>query len=138
MGVGFVCAPVVFMVLAGTAVGQEDPYSLSIVRSRLRLPPGVSTASLDKNVYRLGDKASVALLKILREDQLTDRETVGRVLRLVSDAFSRPELIGVPEDRDPGVTLFLLSYLERSVADKKLKEQISRVRQLLPRAVTRR
>jgi hypothetical protein len=114
---------------ATTAVGAatEDPYSMQLVESVLRLPSGVSTASLDKQVHRLGDSVSIALIKLYSERELTNPRAVRRYLPLIKESFAHPELIALTQDKDPMVTIFLLNYLRRRVERQELREQISQV-----------
>jgi len=110
--------------------GQDDnQYSTADVRNLLRIPGGYSaaysTGFSEKILNRLGDRISIALLKILDEKDLENPMEIRRILPLIHDAFAFPKIISIPEDRSPKVTLFFLKSLElRSIPDD-LKDQIS-------------
>ena len=61
------CAAVILMACPVNAqLEQTDPYSTDLVQTALRLrQQGVNLSSVEKNVARLGDRVSIALLKLL-------------------------------------------------------------------------
>lgn len=134
---------VVIAVLSVLGFSQERPeisgqpcaedYSLAAVKSALSLPPGASFSFTDKQIHRLGDRASIAVLKLLNEAELADPAKVRRVLAVVASAFSHPDLISVAGDRNPKVTRFLLSYLERETSAPDLRAEIRSVTESITR-----
>ncbi len=111
-----------------------DPYSLEVLRSSLKMRSGGKKyiqSTIQKQLTRLGDKVSVALLKILDEQQLADSQIVRDMLPIVRDAFSAPELISSEEDKQPQVTRFLLKHLERESFDLQLKRDIRETLQFI-------
>src|SRR5262245_36212790 len=90
----------------------QDDYSVKAVKRVLEQPAGFSASFLEKQANRLGDRASIAVLKIFEVQELTNPETVRKILPLIHDAFVAPGIISRREDRKPRVTLFLLTYLE--------------------------
>jgi len=117
----------VLMWNAPFAADESDPYSVAVVRSLLSLPPGASFGVLEKQNERLGDRAAIATLKLFDEADLTRPETIRKLLPVLRDSFSYPQLISIAEDRRPAVTLFLLHYLERNAPDPALKKEITAV-----------
>ena len=112
----------------------SDPYSLELVRFSLRMRSGGKKyiqSTIQKQLTRLGDKVSVALLKILDEHQLADSQIVRDLLPIVRDAFSVPELISSEEDKQPQVTRFLLKHLEREFFDPQIKRDIRETLQFI-------
>jgi hypothetical protein len=108
--------------------GQEkaDYYSIKSVRTLLNEESlGVKTGEGSKIRSRLGDKVSVALLKILSEDDLKNPQKIKMILPLIRSCFLYPNFIVIPEDKSPKVTLFLLGYLETVAVDTALKNEIS-------------
>ncbi len=91
----------------------EGPYSVTTMRNFLDFPESLSTGFAEKRINRLGDGASIALMKILSSDQLRDPVIEDRILTLLNMAFQAPAIVR-PEDRHPKVTLLLLSYLALS------------------------
>lgn len=72
----------------------------------------------------LGDRVSIALIKILSEPEMRNPRKIREFLPLIRTAFLAPQIITVPEDKKPAVTLLLLSYLESTVQDGILKKEI--------------
>jgi hypothetical protein len=96
-----------------------------VVKRVLRQPAGSSASFLEKQANRLGDRASIAVLKIFEVQELTKPETARKILSLIHDAFVAPEIISIREDRKPRVTLFLLTYMEHEVNAPDLRREIS-------------
>jgi len=117
----------VLMWNAPFAADESDPYSVAVVRSLLSLPPGTSFGVSEKQNERLGDRTAIATLKLFDEADLTRPETIRKLLPVLRDSFSYPQLISIAEDRRPAVTLFLLHYLERNAPDPALKKEITAV-----------
>jgi len=104
----------------------SEDYDVPVVTRALReQQQGVSFSFTEKNVNRLGDRVSIALLKILEDRDLQDPRTLRAALRLVRQSFMYPNLISIVQDKKPKVTLFLLDYLNTKTADPSLKEEIS-------------
>ena len=117
----------VLMWNAPFAADESDPSSVAVVRSLLSLPPGTSFGVSEKQNERLGDRAAIATLKLFDEADLTRPETIRKLLPVLRESFSYPQLISIAEDRRPAVTLFLLHYLERNAPDPALKKEITAV-----------
>jgi hypothetical protein len=107
------------------AQDSQDDYSINVVKRVLQQPAGSSASFLEKQANRLGDRASIALLKIFEVQELTKPETTRKILSLIHDAFVAPGIISIREDRKPRVTLFLLTYLEHEVNAPDLRREIS-------------
>jgi hypothetical protein len=78
----------------------------------------------EKQLNRLGDRVSVALVKILSEEDMKNAQEIRKILPLIRGAFLAPQIITIPEDRKPAVTLLLLSKLEATAQDEILKKEI--------------
>lgn len=119
-----------FFVCSMPVLGQaheEDPYALKFVETNLRIAstmPGGPIPSVVKDFQRLGDGVSIALLKILEQQDLTKPSTVESFLPLIRDAFSFPSIISVEANKKPKVTLFLLKYLEQNVSSQQARRDI--------------
>jgi hypothetical protein len=98
----------------------SDPYSVSVVDSALqfiknpeRRPQGSPEAK--RYIYpllELGDRVSVAVLKIYDRNQLIEPENAEAYLTTVRNAFSDRRAVLNKSDLDPKVTLFVLEYLQ--------------------------
>jgi len=67
---------------------------------------------------------SIALLKILDEQDLTNPSIVEALLPLIRESFSYPSIISIDVNKKPSVTLFLLAYLQRNVTDSRTRQDI--------------
>jgi len=103
----------------------KDP-SVRTVEDLLQQPSGFSSGFTEKQSDRLGDRVSIALLKIFNGNELEDPQNIRRFLPIIRSSFLYPNLIPT-QYRKPNVTLPLLARLERRVADVKLKSEISAV-----------
>ncbi len=120
-----VCAVVLFLgAIPSFGNADEDPYSAQAVAEVLKLPAGFSTGTSEKAVARLGDRVSIALMKIYREDELKDPTVVRGFLPVIENAFRFRDLIVIPEDRQPQVTLIFLAFLQTQTGDASLKIDI--------------
>jgi hypothetical protein len=119
------CAGLLFLgVIPNFGGTDEDSYSAREVAEVLKMPSGFSSGISEKIVERLGDRVSIALLKIYTEDELTDANTFRRFLPLIEDAFRFRDLISIPEDRRPRVTVIFLEFLQMRTANAALKSDI--------------
>jgi len=135
-GVGFMKLRlgIIYLVLLLTGSGmarnvavQNESYDVPLVKGLLQHPEGLGWSGFDKQVNRLGDRVSIALLKILEEKDFQNPQTVRSSLQLIRHSFLFPKLISIPIDREPKVTLFLLTHMRTGVNDPALKEEISKL-----------
>jgi len=111
---------------------QHEDYSVRDVDEAItEHKHGYSLGFADKHVDRLGDRVSIALLKLYTETELKDSQKVREFLPIVLEAFKYPQLIAIPADKEPRVTKYLLEHLEREVSDPSLKKEISNVRKTI-------
>ena len=98
---------------------SEDRYSVTEVRSALQFltaPPGTGgTPELKylNPLLSLGDRVSIAALKIYTPDGLAKTENADAYLTAVRNAFSHAGIVRAKSDRDPRVTLFVLELPSR-------------------------
>ncbi len=121
------CACLIFTVPLGGQTAGDDPYSITFVRNNLQIVttnPGLRISFAVKDLQRLGDGVSIALLKIVDEKDLSNTKTVEACLQLIQDSFSYPPIISVGVNREPKVTMFLLNYLQRNVSDMQMQRNI--------------
>lgn len=127
MRIYFILSCVLFAASAFGGRQREDTYSIDVVKRLLIQPKGFSTGFAEKQANRLGDRVSIALLKIFTEEELMRPQNVAAFLPLIRSSFLSPNLISIEEDRKPDVTLFLLSHLERTVKSPSLGREISQL-----------
>jgi len=123
--IGF--AMLIFGLPLGSQSESGDVYSISVVQAALRWRTSeakVITSMSQRNLARLGDGVSIALLKLLDDQALTDPKTLQGFLPIIRDAFNQPQFIVVDIDKQPKVTLFLLSRLQRDVVDFETQREI--------------
>lgn len=111
----------------GVAQVKDDIYSIQLVKDLLNYPAQIGAGFSEKQVNRLGDRVSIALLKILDEQDLRNPQQMRKFLPLIRSAFLAPQIITIAEDKKPAVTLFLLGYLEANVQDGNLKNEIAQL-----------
>jgi hypothetical protein len=113
--------------LLGARSEDPDPDSLRAVSFELKMNSGgrrVVHGWSQKHLARLGDRVSIALLKILGDQDLEDPATVMDFLPIIRTSFSTPQFISIESDRKPRVTLFLLQHLEQTVHDPAVRQEI--------------
>lgn len=104
---------------------EPDPYHVDAVKADLQSrSTGPMIFSAYKHMARLGDDASIAILKILDERDLTNPEMVKRFLGTIRTSFSSPQFISREEDKKPKVTVLLLNYLRLTVPDPQTQKDI--------------
>jgi hypothetical protein len=118
--------PYVFSQTSSIAQKDRDP-SVHTVEALLQQPSGFSSGFSEKQSDKLGDRVSIALLKIFKNSELEDAENIRRFLPIIRSAFLYPALVP-SQFRKPKVTITLLARLEGKVTDVELKHEISEVR----------
>ena len=114
--------------------GESDPYGAQTVEEGLQSGPGSGKPLISitgKRLARLGDRASIALLRLWDQEKLDSR--VEDVLPLIRIAFTDPQLISVADDKKPKVTLFLLRYLRGKTTDPKVQSDIQQTLEFVER-----
>lgn len=106
---------------------SDDPYGISTVAFQLKMNSGgrkVVHSWSQKRIVQLGDRACVAVLKILSPDELKSPDKMREYIPVIRDAFAEPGAISAESDRDPKVTLFLLGFLQQNTTDTTALELI--------------
>ena len=113
---------VLLALIASLVAQSDDPdaSSMNIVRNALASragKEGIIHSWSQKQLSRLGDATSIALIRILDERDLGNPATVRDILPLIRDSFIGTQLITGEENRKPKVALLLLNYLRQVNAD---------------------
>jgi hypothetical protein len=110
---------------------MDDRYSIAAVNSALRFlqRQGVGNSIEAKGYMNalplLGDRVSVAVLKIYTPDDLVRTENTEAYLTVVRNAFSSRTDILETLDTDPKITLFVLEYLkEKEISSPGIEKRI--------------
>jgi hypothetical protein len=112
---------------------MDDRYSVSTVSSALQYLQQQNHADFssfaDKNylwpLLPLGDRVSIAVLRIYTTDELVRPENAGAYLTVARNAFSMRSSVIEKSDADPRVTLFLLAYLkEKEISNLGIEKRI--------------
>jgi hypothetical protein len=112
-------------VSARRAAAQDDTaYDTSLVKSALQ-DNALGVSIIEKRVNRLGDRAAIALIRVLEDSDLKNPQKVKRVLQVIRVAFLHPNLITSEEDKKPKFTLLFLEHVGSEVKDSALKREIS-------------
>src|ERR1041385_3557107 len=102
------------LLLCSSALAQdkeqnEDAYSIRLVKESVKNPDlALGVSFTEKHINWLGDRVSIALLKIYDVDGLKDPKNITNYLPIVRAAFVAPRIVRLEEDRKPKVTIFLL------------------------------
>jgi hypothetical protein len=111
---------------------SDDRYSVTVVRSALEFltaAPGTGgTPDMKRYLYPLfplGDRVSIAALKIYTPTELAKPGTAEAYLTAVRNAFSSPDVVREKSDKDSMVTVFVLEYLrEKETSDPGIENRI--------------
>jgi hypothetical protein len=110
----------------------DDRYSVSVVSSALQfLQRQGPTNSIEAKRYiwpvlPLGDRVSIAVLRIYTADELVQAENAAAYLTVLRNAFSMRSSVLEKPDADPRVTLFVLEYLkEKEVSSSGIEKRIA-------------
>jgi hypothetical protein len=106
---------------------SSDPDSLDAVRVELQLNSGgrrVTHSWSQKRLVLLGDRMSIAIVKILDEQDLKNPGNVSSFLPLIRTSFSNPQFVSIESDKEPKVTFLLLQYLRQNVEDAQVQQEI--------------
>ncbi|MFZ0429938.1 MAG: hypothetical protein WAO20_17615 [Acidobacteriota bacterium] len=123
-----ICVGLVAVLLMPAAVsGQSsDPYSLKVVSAIESHYGTFSTGWDDTELPRLGDKGSIALVKLSSLEKWSDPDQVHKTLGMMRDFFSHPEFVENSSDRQPRVTLIVLSWLRSLHKEPDILREIDR------------
>lgn len=116
-----------FVAVLSAQSGSDDPYGMDLVAFELKMNSEgrrVTHGFSQKRLIELGDRVSIALLKILNPPDLKDPEKVKGFLPIIRDSFAFPEAISVESDKRPRITLFLLDYLRKNLSDAQAQRFI--------------
>jgi hypothetical protein len=113
----------------------DDRYSVSVVDSALQFlhqflqgKRPVSSVEMKQYLWpllSLGDRVSIAALKIYGADELAQTENTQAYLTVVRNAFSMRSSVLEKADADPRVTLLVLAYLnEKHTSDAGIEKRI--------------
>jgi hypothetical protein len=119
----------VLMLLQGMMVAQEkcessiDSYAPE-VRAQMKYPIGFSFSVTDKRIARLGDGASVVLLRYGIAEKPVDPIELQKVLYILHTSFSCGLCIIDKENKTPHITFALLDLLRTRTSENKLRAMI--------------
>jgi hypothetical protein len=117
-------------VMAVTAgARKKDDYSVPIVKSFIHATASSGVHVLmgfqQREMWRQGDRVSIALLKIYSLEELRDSRVVHNFFPAIQIAFEDLAWVESEQDRKPAVTLFLLTSIEREMQDPAVKKEIA-------------
>jgi hypothetical protein len=81
-------------------------------------------AGARSGLFSWGLAISIALLKILDDQDIRNPATVRDFLPIIRSAFSAPQFASVESDKKPRVTLFLLEHLQQEINDVQVRLEI--------------
>ena len=125
---------------ADLSSSDTDPDSIGFVRSALQFIQSFNQrggfsgeikkfTNLSPSLPQMGDRVSIAILKIYSPEELVQVENANACLTAIRIAFRDRSKVVRPSDRDPRVTLFLLDYLqEKRHSDANFQKRIEYVK----------
>jgi hypothetical protein len=108
---------------AQTEIPDAASSASQLVSVVMRLPEGSHISFYEKAAQLLGDSVAIAVAKAVSPPDLDKVENARRIITVLGDAYSAPALIIAKEDRNPGVTLYLLNYLAEHSVDSLVRQQ---------------
>ncbi|HLK08794.1 MAG TPA: hypothetical protein VKV30_12645 [Candidatus Angelobacter sp.] len=108
------------------AYGQGCDQSTTNVKIWLQMPPGSTewAGIVEKQVDRSGDAVAIGIARTLTPKEMLEPNWLDRILPLIRHSFRNPDFIVVKEDREPRVTLVLLSYLKAEITDENERKRV--------------
>jgi hypothetical protein len=106
---------------------MTDSYSLGLIRLELQMRLGevkTTDSHMLKGLSRLGDAVAIALVKVMNLEDLLKPNVVRELLPIIQQAFIDVDIVKEPSDRQPKVTLLLLSHLRQCVPDEDVRAKI--------------
>lgn len=84
----------------------------------------------EKIIDRMGDRAALAITKVVGSKDLT-ADDINRILLIIHTSFAAPEIIEIESDRQPRTTLSVLKYLDSLPVSPELKIKIADTRKFV-------
>jgi hypothetical protein len=119
---------------------SSDPDSVNIVSFELKMNSGgrrVIHSWSQKRLVQLGDRVSIALLKILDDTDLKNPATVRDFLPIIRSSFSAPQFVSIESDRKPRVTLLFLEHLQQNIDDAEVRQEIQQTVEFIKAKATK-
>ncbi len=117
------------------ACETNEDYAIPAVNEALQLlKRGVVDLAVERMYIRplstLGDRVSIAALKIYSADEILQTENAQAYLTVVRNAFSSRSSVVAKPDQIPKVTSFVLNYLkEKEISNAGIEKRISYLEQ---------
>jgi hypothetical protein len=123
----------------GTCEASDD-YAIPAVNKALQLFKDeravittVEEAKYIRPLWALGDRASIALLKIYSADEILQTRNAQAYLTVVRNAFFSRSSVVSRLDTEPKVTLFVLGYLkEKETSNPSIEKRIEYLEGCVP------
>lgn len=117
------CASWGFSQEVGGNAGGADSSVQAILND---LKAGLYTGIGAKQLERLGDNASLAAIRSSSLEEIANENTGTAIARMITIAFSHPELITSTDAKTPKVSIILLTYIRSTLttaANKKIVDE---------------
>lgn len=101
--------------------------SLESTVKRLLGEPTYTSGFDVHELRRTGDRATVAALRLLDPKTILTEKVVSRMIFLIGTAFEDVDMIQLPDDRNPGVSLFFLRVAASQGYSPEVKRDIARL-----------
>ena len=102
---------------------MPEPYWLPEVKRFLDFSVRMADGRAMRHFFRLGDRAAVAFVVLLRTTRPADKLTCLKVCDGLLLAFGRIDRIDWEEDRSPTLSVFLLEEILQSTSDHDVRSE---------------
>jgi hypothetical protein len=130
---------VAMMVSQQVSDSRTDPYWTGLVKSALEYfkhggfgfdeKKFMISSSGSPSLPQMGDRVSIALLKIFSPEEMIQTENANACLNAVRSAFVDRKSVSEPSDQEPKVTFCILEYLrEKRPSDRNFQKRIDYIK----------
>ena len=119
----FLMVLLVSLFTGNTLAQTKDAEDLEFVKGTLRVPGNFSASFVERQLGRLGDSVAIHLLKLVATGEFDLEGNPEKALSIIERSFQSPQDIRAPQDRNPGVSLFILSSMRGIEAHENLAER---------------
>jgi hypothetical protein len=101
--------------------------SLESTVKRLLGEPTYTSGFDVHELQRSGDRATVTALRLLDPETIRTEKVVSRMIFLIGTAFEDVDMIQLPDDRNPGVSMFFLRVAQLQGYSPEINHAITRL-----------
>lgn len=116
-----------FLNVARAQSAFPEPDVDGVVAQAYNLKNTLIVSTTEKTLYREGDGVAVALTHIIGQATVSDQQ-IERICSILETAFTYPQLIVNPRNRNPDVTLLLLESAKLRSSNPIVRDKLDVLR----------